>query len=280
MAHFFALGPVHFEPMHLVTKAGSALRTQLTGGSLGSLLSFSLVFNAMLCLFVVRAIARRFAWNRLWSVAAVVSVQFIATIVLFQNQARYQLPVLGVLLMTVADVPGTKCRTWPLKAAPTAAFSLILVIAGTGWFFGGIVRKEGENEGLWRRAIADGVNAYAPPLEAIAIDTSSCGQYLAAGFALRPRPILYIRDGYNHTEIRELLRSARTGWLVTSEASAAITAVGIEVDRGAILPPPVKGLRLFRLKEGTKGTGGRIEAWLPGQVGEEVTVGRAVTPAS
>ena len=152
----------------------------------------------------------------------------IATIALFQDQARYTVPaipgLLVVLAIALSDVPALERRLRDRTTAIVVVVTIAAVVPMTALAY--VSRRDGIEQGAVERATAALLDAHLAPSDPLLIAYDGTPQVLA--YAARPRQALYLWPDYTGEEVAGLRSAFPSRWLLAPARSRLLETLGVQ----------------------------------------------------
>ena len=157
----------------------------------------------------------------------------LATLALFQNQARYLLPAIpGLLVVLALAMASADALARPLaRHTVPVVLGLTLVLGAADVVLARTLRADGVATGESQQAVSAMLDRHVGADEPVFVVYDGTPQMLA--YAARPRLVLYSAPEYGSAEYARLRARLRAGWLVApspTDGSVPVGAAGGPVD--------------------------------------------------
>jgi|GEM_PF-2834706 len=187
------------------------------------------------------------AQRRSSNLAVVLLVIHVLTICLMQNQFRYMLPVLPVVLVAglwkLGDVRWLQPRVLSLLAGST------LALAAADLPLAAWLHQAGRAEQRLAEGLRQQLRAIVGAEQTVVMEAGGGKNYLLAGYALRPARVVFVRASSPPDLLDRIDRTLRPDWLLCPAASPLRKhyPAGAPAERTE-LPAPFRTYRLYRLR--------------------------------
>ena len=242
MASFFKLDKGPLTLAMLAGKAMGSLRTQFLAGLRQQ--AFFLPVNLLLAMWLALKVRSR-QWNLLDSAAAAMVVIHFLTILVFQNQPRYALPLLPALIPAAVSA-AREAGGFDRKMAAQAVIGiLVLAVLGSGALLVRTLRRDALQETVARTALLAALKGPVSASDRVMVEAD--GSYILMAYVLRPNPVLLVRDDYTAAQYEQLVRNFAARWLLCRDRSPMLASIHGRVPVPLRLAPPFQNLVLVEL---------------------------------
>ncbi|MGA1794846.1 MAG: hypothetical protein ACMUIL_03205 [bacterium] len=244
MDPFFVLEKITFSATDFLTKVIHSLKIQITGRGVKDFILFYFPFNVSLLIAVILAVRKRVT-EKATMAAAIFTAIFLASIVVFQNQFRYQLMAWPAILVALFSL--VHRYDFLRRKRVTRIIGMIALIAVAIVFFLQAVqlKKSGEAEGLVAREIQKTAREVIPLSDSVMVLEGD--KYLLTGHALMPRLVLFVRDDYSPDQYTRMIENTNCRWFLCPMGTFKIPELTKNLIQTISLPFPYKEHAIYKL---------------------------------
>jgi len=177
-------------------------------------------------------------------------VLHLITIVLFQNQDRYMLVSLPIMIIGATVFLGS-FKWFEVSKKYVAP---IIVIIGLIIFMPLNVSKAkaySEDITYYEKAYKDVGNVFEkviPTTDTVIVEAEAPWQYLMKGYMLRPRRVLFVLDSYTINEYNVLIKNSKAKWMICRKDSLLVDKIKNRVgESNSKLPAPFENYIIYQI---------------------------------
>ena len=178
----------------------------------------------------------------------------ILTIILFQNQERYMLPSLPIMVIAFAVFLGSLNRFILSKENIISIVLAIMIVVcvpyNAKWSRQSHVEYWSYIE--MYKNLSSSFNSLIPENDTVIVEAMDPWQYLMHGHFLRPREVLFVPDNYEKKDYDTLVKNVNGKWLICRNNSPILNKMKDKI-KGEFkpLPQPFEYYNIYYLKDGS-----------------------------
>lgn len=221
---FFNLNPeqvnIHNTLANLIAKTKESLRIQFKPTKDVGFSSYYVPFN-IIFIFNIFLMFKGKKYIQISMFTLFMFLIHILTVIIFQNQDRYMIVAMPVLLCSMGVFLGSikilNRIQWRLRLILLIIPFLIFIKSDL--YVTCLYQEEGLNEKNIMQPIDKEFKEIIPNNDVAVVQANYATQYLLEGYLLRPREVLFVLDSYSKQDYKAMLHNVNAKWIICTENS-------------------------------------------------------------